>query len=467
MWRPLSTFLMTSALCLSGLSFDALAAAQPIDQIAIIVNDGVILNSDVDARISDLRFQAEQRKSPVPDEKTLRQQAREQLILETLQMQLAERNGIRADDNAVIASLTTMARQNGMTLDQFRSKLDSTPGTSFANVRSAVEREQVIERLRQRRMGERIRITDADIAQLLSTPAGNELNRQLDEQLKPAAKPTPVVAKPAIPQLLVTQILVPMEEETSPRKQLELTALAERLLAAQRKGLSPEEAIDSLKGKANDAAIEPLGWRAIEDMPTLMVEPIKQRLAGSEPSLIRSPRGWHLLWLLDRRELSAPEAILPPPPPAPTTVVTQRQVRHILMRPNDLQSSDDVHQIMDGIYRQLKNGADFAELARLQSQDPGSAVKGGDLGWVSPGDMVPEFDRRIGTTAIGSISEPLLSSFGWHILRVEGERKQDMRESILKDRARQILFARAYDEELGAWLRELRSEAYVDYRGAR
>lgn len=467
MWRPLTKFFCISALMLSGLSGNLGAAPQALDQIAIIVNDGVILNSDVDSRMADLRFQAQQRKAEVPDAKTLRQQAREQLILETLQMQLAERNGIRADDNAVIATLTGMARQNGLTLDKFRSQLDSTPGTSFASVRAAVEREQVIERLRQRRMGERIRITDADIAQFMSTPAGTELNRQLDEQLKPASKPVAAEPKPAIQQFLVTQILVPMEEDASPRKQLELTALAERLLATQRTGASPEEAIDSLKGKASDAAIEPLGWRAIEDMPSLLIEPIKQRIAGATPSLVRSPRGWHLLWLDDRRELKAPESVLPPPPPAPTTVVTQRQVRHILMRPNDLQSSDDVRQVMDGIYRQLNKGADFAELARLQSQDPGSAVKGGDLGWVSPGDMVPEFDRMIGKTAIGQISQPFLSSFGWHILRVEGERKQDMRDSILKDRAKQILFARAYDEELGAWLRELRSEAYVDYRGAR
>lgn len=467
MWRPLTKLLFTSALMISGLSSNLWAAPKPLDQIAIIVSDGVILNSDIDTRVADLRFQAQQRKAATPDDKTLRQQAREQLILETLQMQLAERNGIRADDTAVIATLNGMARQNGMTLDKFRNQLDSTPGTSFAGVRAAVEREQVIERLRQRRMGERIRISDADIAQFMSTPAGSELNRQLDEQLKPAAKPVAPEVKPAVQQFLVTQILVPMEEDASPRKQLELTALAERLLAVQRTGVTPEEAIDSLKGKTSDAAIEPLGWRALEDMPTLLIEPIKQRISGTEPSLVRSPRGWHLLWLLDRRELKAPESVLPPPPPAPTTVVAQRQVRHILMRPNDLQSSDDVRQVMDGIYRQLAKGADFAELARLQSQDPGSAVKGGDLGWVSPGDMVPEFDRMIGKTPMGQISQPFLSSFGWHILRVEGERKQDMRDSILKDRARQILFARAYDEELGAWLRELRSEAYVDYRGAR
>ena len=160
-----------------------------------------------------------------------------------------------------------------------------------------------------------------------------------------------------------------------------------------------------------------------------------------------------------------PPPLLPPPPPVPTTVVKQREVRHILMRPNDLQSSDDIREVMNVLYKKLKNGADFAELARINSQDPGSAVKGGDLGWVSPGDMVPEFDRMIGQTPIGAISPPFQSSFGWHILRVDGEREKDMRETVLRDRAKQILFARAYDEELGAWLRELRAEAYVDFRG--
>lgn len=466
MWRHLSALLFASSAL--ALALPAAATPSPLDQIAVIVNDGVILNSDVDARTADLRFQLEQRKAALPPIPQLRAQAREQLILEALQLQLAERNGIRPDDAAINATLTAMARENGMTLDVFRAKLDSTPGTSFASVRAAAEREQVIDRLRQRRMGERIRITDADIAQFMATPAGIELNRQLDAQLKPAAKAqAPAAPKPAELQFLVTQITVPLEEDLSAKQQARLTDLAQRLLAAQRSGMSPEEAIDSLRGKAAEAAIEELGWRTEEQLPTLLVEPLKKTLAGEKPDLIRSPRGWHLLWLADRRELKSPDASLPPPPPAPTTVVTQRQVRHILMRPNDLQSSDDIRQAMSAIHAQLKAGGDFAEIARLKSQDPGSAVKGGDLGWVSPGDMVPEFDRMIGKTAIKAISEPFQSSYGWHILRVEGERKQDMRESILKDRARQILYARAYDEELGAWLRELRAEAYVDFRGQR
>ena len=446
----------------------ALAASVPLDQIAVIVNDGVILNSEIDARMADLAFQAKQRKeTPTPQQ--LRQQAREQLILEALQLQLANRNSVRADDAAVEATLNRMARENGMTLAQFREQLDKTPGTSFAYVRGAVEREQIIERLRQRRMGERIKINDADIAQFMATPAGTELNRQLDEQLKPSGKKpdAPAPENAVVSQLLVTQILIPIEDDTPLNVQVQLSALAGQLLEAQRRGLSPEESVDSLKGKATEAAIESLGWRSLAQMPELLVEPIKRRLAGGTPELVRTPRGWHLLWISDRREVRSADASLPPPPPLPTTVVTQRQVRHILMRPNELQSSEDIHEAMKALHRQLKSGADFDQLARLKSQDPGSAVKGGDLGWVSPGDMVPEFDRMIGKTPIGSLSEPFQSPFGWHILLVEGERKQDMRESILKDRARQILFARAYDEELNAWLRELRAEAYVDFRGQR
>lgn len=466
MWRHLSALLFASSALATALP--AVAAPNPLDQIAVIVNDGVILNSDVDARAADLRFQLEQRKAALPPLPQLRTQAREQLILEALQLQLAERNGIRPDDAAINATLTGMARENGMTLDVFRTKLDSTPGTSFASVRGAAEREQVIDRLRQRRMGERIHITDADIAQFMATPAGSELNRQLDAQLKPSSQVKPAAApKPAELQFLVTQITVPLEDDLSAKQQARLTDLAQRLLVAQRSGMSPEEAIDSLRGKAAEAAIEELGWRSEAQLPTLLVDPLKRVLTGEKPDLIRSPRGWHLLWLVDRRELKSPDASLPPPPPAPTTVVTQRQVRHILMRPNDLQSNDDIRQAMTAIHAQLKAGGDFAEIARLKSQDPGSAVKGGDLGWVSPGDMVPEFDRMIGKTAIKAISEPFQSSYGWHILRIDGERKQDMRESILKDRARQILYARAYDEELGAWLRELRAEAYVDFRGQR
>lgn len=455
-------------LMLSLLPGLAAAEAQPLDQISVIVNDGVILNSAVDERMADMRFQMEQNKQPLPSAQALRQQAREQLVLETLQLQLADRNGIKADDAAVNAALTQMARENKMTLDQFRASLDKTPGTSFASVRNQIARQQIIDKLRQRRMGERIRISDADVAQFMATPAGTELNRQLDEQLKPKTASAPAEpAKPKAEQYLITQVLVPMEEDSTPKQQARLTDLAQKLLAARRAGLSPEDAIDSLKGKAADAAIESLGWRSYDDLPELLVEPLKRLVAGEQPELVRSPRGWHLLWLLDRRVQAEPESALPPPPPAPTTVVAQRQVRHILMRPNELQSSEDVHQTMLGIYRQLQKGADFAEIARLKSQDPGSAIKGGDLGWVSPGDMVPEFDRMIGKTAIGQISEPFETKFGWHILRVEGERKEDMRQTILKDRARQILFARAYDEELNSWLRELRADAYVDYRGTK
>lgn len=466
MWRPMSHALLCSALAFSAST--ALANPKPMDQISVIVNDSVILNSEVEGRMNDIMFQAKQRNQPTPAAEQLRTQAREQLILESLQLQLADRNGIRADENAVNAILTGMARENKMTLDAFRIKLDATPGTSFATLRNAIAREQVIERLRQRRMGERIRITEADIDQFMSTPAGTELNRQLDEQLKPkatASTPAPSANVGSGVEYLITQVLVPVESNTPVQEQARRAEQAQAMLAAQRRGLSPEEVVTSLRG--NDAAVEPLGWRTLDALPALLAEPLKRQIDGEAPELTRTARGWHLLWISDRRVLRPQENLLPPPPPVPTTVVIQRQVRHILMRPNELQNEDDILEVMNRYHEQLKAGADFAELARLHSQDPGSAVRGGDLGWVSPGDMVPEFDRMIGQTPINAISKPFRSEFGYHILRVEGERNQDMRNTILRDRARQILFARAYDEELGAWLRELRAEAYVDYRGQR
>jgi peptidyl-prolyl cis-trans isomerase SurA len=450
--------------CLTTLLTGVSHAATAVDQVAVIVNDGVILKSDIEARMGDLRFQAQQRGAQVPDDAQLFGAAREQLIMENLQLQLASRNNIRPDDNTVNAALANLAKQNGLSLDAFRAKLDSTPGTSFEYLRNAIAREQVIERMRQRRMNDRINITEADINQFMATPAGAELNRQLDVQLNKKPEVAAPVAVPTM-EYLVTQVLVPVEENASAKEQLRLADLAKQILQLQAQGMTPEQAIDSFKGKAPEAAIEPLGWRSTAQLPDLLQAPLERLIAGDAPELIRSPRGWHLIWLLDRRELRSPDTLLPPPPPVPTTVVKQREVRHILMRPNDLQSSDDIREVMNVLYKKLKNGADFAELARINSQDPGSAVKGGDLGWVSPGDMVPEFDRMIGQTPIGAISPPFQSSFGWHILRVDGEREKDMRETVLRDRAKQILFARAYDEELGAWLRELRAEAYVDFRG--
>lgn len=463
MWRPLSQALLfcTATLVLPT----AMANPKPMDQIAVIVNDSVILQSEVDQRIRDLTFQASQRQAALPAPEQLRNQAREQLILESLQLQLAERNGIRPDENAVNAVIANLARENRQSLEAFRAQLDKTPGTSFNSLRAAVAREQVIDRLRQRRMGERIRITETDVDQFMSTPAGTELNRQLDAQLQPKAAASP--AAPAARatggiEYLITQVTLPVEENAPAREQGRLAEQAQAMLAAQRRGLSPEEVV-TLTGR--DAAVEPLGWRALDAMPGPIATAIDRLAAGNPPELLRTGRGWHLLWISDRRLLREQEDLLPPPPPVPTTVVIQRKVRHILVRPNELLGDDDVLELMKRYHAQLVAGADFADLARLHSQDPGSAVRGGDLGWVSPGDMVPEFDRMIGQVAIGGISQPFRSDFGWHILRVEDERQHDMRNSILRDRARQILFARAYDEELGAWLRELRAEAFVDYRG--
>lgn len=465
----MKSFVQLGLMSLALLSSGPVAAnLQAIDQIDVIVNEGVVLRSQVEDRLRDLQFQLRQRGQTPPPDEALRIQAREQLILEAIQLQLAERNGIRPDDTAVNNTLTAMARQNNQTLDAFRERVDNTPGTSFASLRAAVGREQIIDRLRQRRMGERIRITDADIDQFMSTPGGQELNRQLDIQLgnasasRVATPATPAPAAAPVVEYFIEHLVIPVESNTSAQDQARLQALAERLLVAQRSGIA---AADVINQGGQQAALEPLGWRSLAQVPESLRDAVAARIDGAEPTTVRTARGWHLLWVTDRRSVTRPDELLPPPPPVPSTVVNQRKVRHILMRPNELQNDEDIELTLRRYRQQIVDGASMADLARLHSQDPGSAIRGGDLDWVSPGDMVPEFDRMIGQVGIGEVSPPFRSSFGWHILRVEDERRQDMRNSILRDRARQILFARAYDEELGSWLREIRAEAFVDYRG--
>lgn len=455
-------FLISATLVASSASLPA--APQALDQIAVIVNESVILRSEVNERVLDLRLQQQKQGVKDPDNARLFNAAQEQLILESLQLQLASRNGIRADNARVNLELAQMAKQNGMSLEAFQRKLDATPGTSFAKLREAISRETIIEEMRKRRLNDRIRISESDVDQFMASSAGAEISRQLDSQLKP--KPQP--AQPTqVTEYHASQIIIPLDASLGLKEEAAMATVARKLLAMNHQGKTPEQAIESLRNVSMNMAIEPLGWRQLSNMPEAVRDDLSQQAKGANATLIRSERGWHIVWLLGERQQTelTTQNLLPPTAPAKSTLVKQRRVRHILMRPNELQSIEDVREIMTQLYDQLMAGADFAELAQIKSQDPGSAAKGGDLDWVNPGDMVPEFDRMIGQTAVGNISQPFQTNFGWHILRVEGEREQDMRDKVLRDRARQILYARAYDEELAAWLRELRSEAYVDFRG--
>lgn len=406
-------------------------AGSPVNRIAAVVDDDVILETEVKQRIADVEHQFSVRRQTLPDAADLRNQVMEQLILQRLQLGQAERAGVRIDDNALNASLTDIARQNGMTLEQFRQRLETEKPGSYTEVRDQVRNEMIVSRYRNRRLQDRIRITDQDIDSFLASPQGE------------AALAT---------EYRLAHILISVPEAATPPQQDAARRKAEEALAALRAGQSLEQV--AAKFSSGDSALKggDLGWRKEAQLPTLFADQVRSLKKGEFTGPVRTPAGFHVLAMLDRRG-------------AEQMVVHQRQVRHILVKPSEILTLEDAQQKASDLRSRLeKDPADFPNLARTYSDDPGSARNGGDVGWVSPGEMVGSFEAMMNKTAINSISPVFESPFGWHILQVLGERDQDMTREYRRNLARQALYGRKFDEALELWMREIRAEAYVEIK---
>lgn len=414
------------------LSASLLARADviPLDKVAVVVDDSVILQSEITKRLDDIRFQFAQRGAALPPEEVLRKQVVEQLILENLQLNLATRAGIRIDDKEVSAALEEIARENGMGLAAFQQKLDTTPGGSYAEVREQVKRELVITRLRTRRMQDRIRITDQDVQNFLRSPGGQA---ELATEYR------------------LGHILFALPEEATPK---DIAAAEARVQKAQAELAAGKDfAQVAATWSAAETALKggDLGWRKAAQLPELFTASAEKMQVNEVAGPFRTPGGLHLIKLVGKRGVE-------------DVKVPQWQVRHILIKPTEILSTEDARQKLEDIRARLLKGASFAELARTYSEDPGSARQGGDLGWVSPGDMVPEFDAVMRKTPVNQVSDIFQSTYGWHLLTVTGAREQDMSDRYRINIARQALYTREYDDELASWLRELRNDAFVEVR---
>lgn len=406
-------------------------AGSPVNRIAAVVDDDVILETEVMQRIADVEHQFSVRRQTLPDAADLRNQVMEQLILQRLQLGQAERAGVRIDDNTLNASLTDIARQSGMTLEQFRQRLETEKPGSYTEVRDQVRNEMIVSRYRNRRLQDRIRITDQDIDSFLASPQGE------------AALAT---------EYRLAHILISVPEAATPPQQDQARRKAEEALAALRAGQSLEQV--AAKFSSGDSALKggDLGWRKEAQLPTLFADQVRELKKGEFAGPVRTPAGFHVLAMLDRRG-------------AEQMVVHQRQVRHILIKPSEILTLEDAQQKASDLRSRLeKDPADFPNLARTYSDDPGSARNGGDVGWVSPGEMVGSFEAMMNKTAVNSISPVFESPFGWHILQVLGERDQDMTREYRRNLARQALYGRKFDEALELWMREIRAEAYVEIK---
>lgn len=417
-------------LVLALLALRAEAAFTPIDKVAVVVDDSVILQSEIDKRIADIVFQFSQRKAALPPEEILRKQIIEQLILENLQMNLAGRAGIRIDDAEINAALTDIAQKNGVTLAAFQQKLDATPNGSYAEVREQIKRELMISKLRQRRLQDRIRITEQDVQNFLRSPSGQA---ELASEYR------------------IGHILINLPDEATPK---DIAAAEEKIKKVQADLAAGKDFAQTAATYSNaETALKggDLGWRKVGELPTLFADQVEKLKVGEVAGPFRTPGGFHLIKLQGQRggkELR----------------VQQWQVEHILIKPSEILSSEDAKQKLEDIRTKILKGKKFADEARIHSDDPGSARQGGSLGWVAAGDMVPEFDKVMRSLPEKQLSEVFQSSFGWHILQVTGTREQDVGEQYRANLARQALYSREYDEELANWLRELRNDAFVEMR---
>ena len=421
--------LSTTLLLSITLSANTYAAPELLDQVMAVVDDDVIMASELTKRMDTVRVQNSDK--DLPDSSALREQVLERMITESVQLQMADRAGIRISESQLDDAMTRIAAQNNMSLPEFQQAMASE-GVSFSYARQQIRNEMRVSRVQQYQVGERIQITDQDIDYFLASDIG---------RMASAA------------EYRLRHILIAVSSGSNAEQYQAAEAKANNLVEELRNGsdfgrvaMAESSGVTALNGGD-------IGWRKEGHLPSIFADVAPAMEMGEISSPIRTASGFHIIKLEEKRGGSS-------------KLIEQAKVRHILIQTNEVRDEDQAKELIDKLYERIVAGADFAELAKEFSDDPGSGAGGGDLGWVSPGDMVPEFESTMASTETGKYSQPIRSQFGWHILEVTERRKTDIGEEVQRNQVRQMLYSRRFDEELPIWLRKIRSEAYVDIKDA-
>ena len=404
-------------------------AVQDLDRIVAVINDDVIMRSQLAEKISAVTAQMQEQNIPLPPLDILEKQVLDRLIMTKLQIQMAQNTGIRVDDETLNRTIGNIARENELSLNQFREILESD-GYGYENFRKEIRDEILISRLQQRQVDNRVIVTDREIDNYLSN---QEHQGETDIEFH------------------IAHILIAIPEGASTRQVTRARETAEKALVELQDGadFASMAATYSDGQQALDGG--DLGWRKAGQVPTLFADFISVMEVGGLSDIIKSPSGYHIIKLLDKRS-------------SEQVVVTQTNARHILVRPDELTTPEDALRRLQQLRMRIEGGDDFAELAKAHSADTMSAAEGGDLGWVNPGDLVPEFENVMDSLQPGATSQPFRSQFGFHIVQVLDRREHDSTEDIKRARAREAIRRRKLEEARGDWLRQMRDEAYVEYR---
>ena len=405
-------------------------AVIPLDKIIAIVDDNIITQIELNDRVKLISQQIKQQGSRLPSQDTLRKQVLERLILEKLQLDMAKKTGIRINDEMINRVIANIAQENRLSMPQFREVLKKD-GYQFSDFRENIRREVTISRLRKMRVENKVNISEQEI--------DNYLNQTLKGQS-------------VDDEYHLSHILIATPEAASPKQVEDARIKAQKVFNELEKGDDfGQKAIavsnDELALKGGD-----LGWRKTAQLPTLFTAVVAKMRTNEIKGPLRSASGFHIIKLLEKRSN------------AQKHIINQTMARHILIRPTQVLSRDDARQRLENIRQRINTGGDFASLARASSDDKAAAAEGGNLGWVSPGMMVPAFEEEMNKLKPGEISKPFLTQFGWHIVQVLSRRKHDNTEQFQRSQAIKLIRKRKTEEAIQDWLRRLRAEAYVDYR---
>ncbi|MBS7328502.1 MAG: peptidylprolyl isomerase [Oxalobacter sp.] len=409
-----------------------------IDSIAAVVNKDVITMSELNARTKLVTEQLKKQNIELPPPDLLQKQILERMIIESAQVQLAKEMGINVTDVQLDKSISMMAQQEGKTMSEFQEMIEKR-GRSFEDFREDFRKEITMQRLRYHEVDNKIQVNDAEIENLV----GND----------PAESQSSA-------EVRLGHILIRIPENASPEQLAERRERAEKVLKLLQSGSDFQQNAASFSDADEGLSGGDIGWRNTDRLPQAFAEALANVPVGGITGIIRSPNGFHILKVLERR---SPEKAVPATAAASNTI-QQIHARHILIKVNQLVSADEArHKLVDLKQRIINNSATFEELAKTYSNDT-SANRGGDLGWIYPGDTVPEFEKAMMALNIGEISDPVETQFGFHLIQVLEKKMDDVSQERKRAAAKQQIRERKIAEETGEWLRQLRDQVYVEYR---
>jgi peptidyl-prolyl cis-trans isomerase SurA len=423
------TLKMISAGIVLGTATPTLAQSQALDTVIAIVDDDVVMASELQQRMGLVMQQIRASQTEAPPEEVIRRQLLEQLILESLQLQMASRVGVEISDAELDQAIARIAQSRNVS-EQELLRMAAADGLSANDLRAQIRRDMILDQVQTGSVNRRIHISEQEVDNFLASKQGELFSS---------------------PDYLLGHLFLAVPSATTEAELEQIQAKADSLYQQLQDGADFRAL--AMANSADESALQggDLGWRKTAQIPELFADALHNAQAGFITAPLRSGAGFHILKVHDLRG-------------AQQQIISQAKVRHILVKPSTILSDEQARQKLLDLRQQALNGTDFAELARANSEDIGSMLSGGDLGWSLPGQFVPEFEATMDSTATGAISPPFRSQFGWHILQVVERRQQDMSEEVKRNQARNQLRKRRFEEERINWLQEIRDQAFVEIK---